>query len=131
MIRGIDHVQVNAPQGHEQQARAFFSAFLGLPEVQKPDVLRANGGVWFGLPDGRQIHTGVAEAFIPSEKGHVCLFCDDLDVVLARAEEFGVVWSLDVRLPLRRIYLSDPWGNRMEIVEGRHASPPHPTAAGA
>ncbi|GGS02973.1 glyoxalase [Deinococcus sedimenti] len=120
MIQGLDHVQVNAPHGHEEDARAFFGAFLGLEELQKPEALRGNGGVWFALPDGRQIHTGVTAAFVPSEKGHVCLFCNDLDAVLVRAEQFGVVCSLDTRLPLRRLYCSDPWGNRTEIVEGRH-----------
>ncbi|ACO46723.1 glyoxalase [Deinococcus deserti] len=122
MLLGLDHVQVNAPFGHEEQARAFFGAFLGLPELLKPEILRPNGGVWFALPDGRQIHTGVVEVFVPSSKGHVCLFCDDLEAVLTRAEQFGVLCSLDTRLPLRRLYLSDPWGNRMEIVEGRRSS---------
>ena len=130
MIQGLDHVQVNAPRGHEAEARTFFGAFLSLSELNKPEILQANGGVWFALPDGRQIHTGVADAFVPSTKGHICLFCDDLDVVLARAEQFGVECSLDTRLHLRRLYLADPWGNRMEIVEGRHDSRPSRNSAG-
>jgi catechol 2,3-dioxygenase-like lactoylglutathione lyase family enzyme len=108
----------------------FFGAFLGLPELQKPETLQASGGAWFALPDGRQIHTGVTDAFVPSEKGHICLFCDDLKAVMNRAEQFGVDLSLDTRLPVRRLYLSDPWGNRMEIVEGRHPSIPTSNAAG-
>jgi len=39
--------------------------FLGLPELVKPEALRRNGGVWFGLLDGRPLHEGVAPEFVP------------------------------------------------------------------
>ncbi|NTY00674.1 hypothetical protein [Deinococcus sp. JMULE3] len=54
-----------AGAGCEAQARAFFGVFLGLTELVKPEALRRNGGVWFGLPDGRQLHVGVAPEFVP------------------------------------------------------------------
>ncbi|MBB6096754.1 catechol 2,3-dioxygenase-like lactoylglutathione lyase family enzyme [Deinobacterium chartae] len=120
MITGLDHVQINAPAGHETAARAFFGDFLGLPELLKPESLRASGGVWFGLPDGRQIHTGVAEPFVPSSKGHPCLRTHDLEAVLRRCEACGVACWLDHRLSTPRLYVNDPWGNRLEIVQGQH-----------
>ncbi|WP_236704761.1 VOC family protein [Deinococcus grandis] len=39
--------------------------FLGLTELVNPEALRRNGGVWFGLLDGRQLHVGVAPEFVP------------------------------------------------------------------
>ena len=124
MITGLDHVQVCAPAGCEDDARAFFGAFLGLPEIAKPAPLIANGGVWFGLPDGRQVHVGIEKTFAPATKAHPCLRCRDLDEVVTRASEFGVPFGIDTRLELRRVYLSDPWGNRWEIVEGQHLTTP-------
>ncbi len=120
MILGLDHVQICAPPSCEEDARRFFGGFLGLPELQKPAPLVPNGGAWFALPDGRQLHVGVERDFIPAAKAHPCLRCADLDAVLERAQRFGIPAELDTRLPLRRLYLSDPWGNRWEVVQGLH-----------
>ncbi|WP_027482002.1 VOC family protein [Deinococcus pimensis] len=124
MITGLDHVQVCAPRGCEDAARAFFTDFLGLPELRKPDALIANGGAWFALPDGRQVHVGLEDPFTPARKAHACLRADDLDEVARRAAGHGVTVEFDSRLALRRLYLLDPWGNRWEIVEGAHDAVP-------
>ena len=50
----IDHVQVAAPPGCEAAAREFYGGLLGLRELEKPESLRARGGVWF-----EQLHVGV------------------------------------------------------------------------
>ncbi|AWN24587.1 glyoxalase [Deinococcus irradiatisoli] len=118
MITGLDHVQIEAPRGCEAAARTFFADFLGLPERTKPPVLAARGGAWFGLPDGRQLHVGVSEPFEPRRKGHLALRSADLDAVIKRAADFQISVTPDAELaPLRRVYLNDPWGNRLEILE--------------
>ena len=61
MITGLDHVQIAAPAGCEPGARRFYGEQLGMREIPKPDALRARGGVWFRLPDGRELHVGVDE----------------------------------------------------------------------
>jgi catechol 2,3-dioxygenase-like lactoylglutathione lyase family enzyme len=43
---GLDHVQVAAPDGCEASARRYYGELLGLPEVEKPEPLRARGGAW-------------------------------------------------------------------------------------
>ena len=35
-IVALDHVQVAAPEGCEDEARAFYGGLLGLPEIEKP-----------------------------------------------------------------------------------------------
>ena len=70
MIEGLDHVQLAMPRGGEARARAFFGGMLGMQESEKPASLARRGGVWFLLPDGRQIHLGVEEPFRSSEKAH-------------------------------------------------------------
>jgi catechol 2,3-dioxygenase-like lactoylglutathione lyase family enzyme len=57
----IDHVQVAAPPGCEEEARAFYGGLLGMREVEKPAALRARGGVWF-----EQLHVGVEDDFRPA-----------------------------------------------------------------
>ncbi|TSA86367.1 glyoxalase [Deinococcus detaillensis] len=118
LITGLDHIQIEAPAGCEDAARTFFGGFLGLPELQKPPVLAARGGVWFALSDGRQLHIGVTKDFVAREKGHPALRCADLDAFTRRAATFGVSVQTDTELaPLRRVFLADPWGNRLEVVE--------------
>ncbi|WP_407570679.1 VOC family protein [Deinococcus altitudinis] len=125
LILGLDHIQIEAPTGHEEAARAFYTRFLGLPELLKPAALQPNGGVWFALPDGRQLHTGAVQEFAPRLKGHPCFRCTDLELMLARAAAFGVAVQEDLQLaPLRRLFFHDPFGNRLEVVEGGHASEP-------
>jgi catechol 2,3-dioxygenase-like lactoylglutathione lyase family enzyme len=64
-ITGLDHVQIAAPTGCEEEARHFFGEILGLDEVEKPEALRRRGGVWFGL-GGQQLHVGVQRVFEPA-----------------------------------------------------------------
>ena len=114
----LDHVQVAAPAGCEAQARAFYGELLGLPEVEKPEPLRASGGAWFALGD-QQLHVGVEDPFAPAAKAHPALSVDDeeLDGLAARLEAAGapVIW--DDRLPgARRFYTADPFGNRLELL---------------
>lgn len=124
LISGLDHVQVEAPDGCEAAARAFFGGFLGLPERLKPEALRSRGGGWFALPDGRQLHVGVTPDFVPREKGHPALRCPDLVAFRAHCDAHGVPYRADAEAGVPRVFLRDPFGNRLEVVEGKHESVP-------
>jgi catechol 2,3-dioxygenase-like lactoylglutathione lyase family enzyme len=69
-VVGLDHVQLAAPPGCEEEAKRFFGELLGLAEVEKPESLRARGGAWFALGDDRQLHIGVEQSFVPARKAH-------------------------------------------------------------
>lgn len=117
-ILGIDHVQLAAPPGCEDEARRFFAGVLGLDEIEKPPSLAARGGAWFEA--GRQqLHVGVEEGFVPASKAHPALLVEParLDDVAARLAQAGAPVAWDVELaPLRRFYTADPWGNRIELI---------------
>ncbi len=114
MITGVDHVQVAAPAGSEDAARAFYGELLGLPELDKPERLRARGGAWFAVGD-QQLHVGIEEDFKPAWKAHPAL-------ALARADELrALAHRLDaaghkVRWDGPRFYVADPFGNRLELL---------------
>jgi catechol 2,3-dioxygenase-like lactoylglutathione lyase family enzyme len=71
-VVGLDHVQVAAPRGCEDQARRFYGDLLGLAEVEKPETLRARGGVWFRCGE-QQVHVGVEDRFTAAQKAHPAL----------------------------------------------------------
>lgn len=114
----LDHVQIAAPAGCEQAARGYFGELLGLTEVEKPEPLRARGGVWFALGD-RQLHVGVEQDFEPARKAHVALRVGaaELDGLAERLEATGAPITWDDSLPgERRFYSEDPWSNRIEFL---------------
>lgn len=114
----LDHVQVAAPPGCEAAARRFFGELVGLEEIEKPEPLRARGGVWFALGD-RQLHVGVETTFEPAHKAHVALRVGaaELDDLARRLAGAGSPVTWDDTLPgERRFYSEDPWGNRIEFL---------------
>jgi catechol 2,3-dioxygenase-like lactoylglutathione lyase family enzyme len=117
-VVGIDHVQVAAPQGCEAEARHFYGTLLGLAEVEKPEILRGRGGVWFRCGE-QQLHVGVEDEFAPALKAHPAFRVVDgeLDALAERLQQAGehVVWD-DALVGVRRFYTQDPWGNRIELL---------------
>lgn len=114
----LDHVQIAAPRGCEPEARRFFGALLGLPEMEKPESLRGRGGVWFSVGD-RQLHVGVEEEFVAARKAHPAfsLLPAELDQLANRLTDAGIPVSWDTSLPgQRRFYCQDPWGSRLEFL---------------
>jgi ribosomal protein S18 acetylase RimI-like enzyme len=114
MIVGVDHVQVAAPPGSEEAARAFYGELLGLPELDKPERLRARGGAWFAVGD-QQLHVGIEEDFAPARKAHPAFALPraaDLRALAERLAQAGhpVDWDGP------RIYVADPFGNRLELL---------------
>jgi len=114
-ITGIDHVQVAAPAGCEDVARAFYGTLLGLAEVPKPEPLRARGGCWFRAGD-QELHVGVVDSFAPSLKAHPGFVTVDLDAVRAELRGAGIETIDDDAIPgVSRFYAADPFGNRLEF----------------
>ncbi|MGH7088249.1 MAG: glyoxalase, partial [Stellaceae bacterium] len=90
---------------------------LGLEEVAKPPELASRGGVWFRT--GRiNIHLGIDSDFHPAQKAHPALLVTRLDACVARARAEGCRIVDDDPLPgYARVFLDDPFGNRIELME--------------
>jgi catechol 2,3-dioxygenase-like lactoylglutathione lyase family enzyme len=113
----LHHVQLAAPRGSEQRLRSFYGTVLGMTEVPKPPALAARGGAWFRA-GSLELHVGVEDDFRPASKAHPGLLSDDLDALAARLVAHGVEVTWDGALPgYRRCYVSDPHGNRLELLQ--------------
>ena len=118
MISALDHVQIAAPRGCEAEARRFYGEGLGLEEIPKPAELAGRGGVWFRV-GAQELHIGVEEPFRPARKAHPAFRADDLDALAGRLGD--VTW--DDSLPdVRRFFVSDPFGNRVEVLQSSNSS---------
>jgi catechol 2,3-dioxygenase-like lactoylglutathione lyase family enzyme len=113
----IDHVQIAAPIGCEKDARNFFGGLLGLDEIEKPEALQSRGGCWFKV-GSRQLHIGVQKDFRPATKAHPAFAVRNIDEVFETLSGAGLacVWD-DALGNVRRFYVDDPWGNRLEFTE--------------
>ena len=124
----LDHIQLAMPQGGEAAARRFYGGHLGLAEAEKPDNLKKRGGCWFERGTIK-IHLGVEADFRPARKAHPAFLVTDLAGLVERLAEDGVIARQDEPLPgYDRVYVDDPFGNRIELME--KAPPVIPAQAG-
>ena len=114
-VLGFDHVQLAAPGGCEEAARAFYGALLGMKELPKPEAIRGRGGVWFQAGE-QELHIGVEEPLAPARRAHPGLLVSDLDTIRARLVEAGHEPEDNTAIEgVRRLFVHDPFGNRLEL----------------
>jgi catechol 2,3-dioxygenase-like lactoylglutathione lyase family enzyme len=107
-------VQIAMPAGREAEAREFYSRLLGIPETPKPPELAERGGAWF---ENGAIHLGVEADFRPARKAHPALLVRDLRALVERLREAQVDVVEDHLEGYYRVYVADPFGNRIELME--------------
>jgi hypothetical protein len=90
---------------------------LELTELPKPLNLARRGGCWFGN-DLVKIHLGVDKEFRSAIKAHPALLVQGLEAIVqaCRAAGFPVVDDEPLE-GYDRAYVSDPFGNRIEVME--------------
>ena len=117
----VDHVQLAMPPEAEDVASAFYEGLLGLNRQEKPPVLAARGGCWFSNGPVT-LHLGVEEPFVPARKAHPALVVDGLDALVSTLVTAGHGVRFDDAIPgVRRCYVDDPFGNRIELIESSRA----------
>lgn len=115
-IHRLNHVQICIPKGMEGAAREFYGNVLGLVELEKPDVLKPNGGLWFEMGDV-QLHIGIEDAQ-SSPKRHPAFEVADLAGIKKHLHTNGVRIKDEPSVPgAHRFSFFDPFGNRIELME--------------
>ena len=105
------------PPGGEALARAFYGGILEIPEVPKPPNLAERGGCWFERGE-LKIHLGVESEFRPARKAHPALLVVDLRMLVGRLKSARHRVLEDEPLEdHHRVYVDDPFGNRIELME--------------
>ena len=117
----IDHVQITVPRGLEAETRRFYGKGLGFPEIPKPPELARNGGMWYRL-GAVQLHVSLEEvdpAANGASRRHIAYDVSDLDAIEVelRGRGLEIIPDRQPTAGLRRFYLRDPGGNRLEILQ--------------
>jgi catechol 2,3-dioxygenase-like lactoylglutathione lyase family enzyme len=117
-VAALDHIQLAMPAGEEATAEAFYSGVLGFTRQTKPEKLAMRGGCWF-RNGSVVVHLGVEADFRPAKKAHPAFVVEGFDALLARFAAEGIAFRSDDELPgVRRGYVDDPFGNRIELIAG-------------
>jgi len=116
-LAAVDHVQLAMPPGGEGEAERFYQDLLGLPRQQKPPASAQRGGCWFSN-GSVSLHLGVEADFVAARKAHPALAVDGLDELVDRLQSGGRAVRFDDELHhVRRCYVDDPFGNRIELID--------------
>jgi catechol 2,3-dioxygenase-like lactoylglutathione lyase family enzyme len=118
----LDHVQLAMPAGREADAVAFYEGILGIAQVPKPIHLAARGGCWFEDRE-LKVHLGVDPDFRPATKAHPAFIVDDVRSLARAVAAAGLTVTDDEPLDgYDRIYVTDPFGNRIELMQPEPSS---------
>ena len=119
MILSVHHAQITVPTGAEEDAREFYCGVLGMTEVRKPSELDGRGGFWLEVGD-RQVHIGTEDnSSRESTKAHVAYLVKNLDNWRRILETRNIAVVDGIQIPnYRRFEFRDPFGNRIEFLEG-------------
>ncbi len=114
----IHHVQIGVPPEAEATVvSAFYEGVLGLAAIPKPPESKRPG--WWFRAGEVELHIGIEAQDTPPRRAHTALQVQDWDALKGRAEAAGA--PVDAASPLegcRRFHTRDPYGNRLEILEG-------------
>lgn len=117
-INRIDHIQLAIPKESESIARKFYTGVLGLMEIEKPEPLKASGGVWYKAGDV-ELHLGVEDNFVPGKKkAHPAFVVEGLNRIKVQLIQNDIEIKEEIQIPGRkRFSFYDPFGNRIEFME--------------
>ena len=117
-ILHLHHAQITIPPGTEAQAREFYCALLGLPEVTKPVSLQARGGFWLQVGE-QQVHVGTEEGVERTRtKAHLAYQVEDIAAWRERLAAQGIAILEGIPIPgYDRFEFRDPFGNRVEFLQ--------------
>lgn len=118
-VTRLDHIQLTAPIGAEETARHFYVGILGFREIEKPEALQPNGGLWLEVAD-IQLHIGVEDNQSPSKR-HPAFEVENLAVAREHLLANKVRIKEDTPIPgINRFSFFDPFGNRIELLEKKN-----------
>ncbi len=121
-IRRLQHISIEIEKGREDEARRFYGEALGLREKHRPMGLKDRPLIWYDVGDGEdEIHLirMEREQFTgPRREDHLCIEVDDIEAMRAHLAKQGVAAQETSVIDHRpRFFVTDPFGNRIELVQ--------------
>jgi len=116
-IKGLDHFQICVPVGEENTARSFYLDLLQFEEIEKPEVLKKNGGFWCKAGEVH-LHIGVEPFEKTVSKRHPAFLVDNIEEARNILQKHNVPIKEETPIPgIERFSFFDPFMNRIEFLQ--------------
>lgn len=117
MILGLDHLQISIPAGRLDEALSYYVGLLGFTRIPKPAGLDPRGA-WLEQ-SGLHLHLGEESPFATDGCAHPAFRVADMDAILNPLIARGLPVRAEVGPEgCRRVSVFDPFGNRIELMQG-------------
>lgn len=111
----LHHFQICIPDAQEEIARNFYIGILGFEEIEKPAVLRKNGGFWLRAAD-IELHVGTESTILPGKR-HPAFEIHNLLDAKAHLEKHHIPIQREKPIEgYQRFSFYDPFQNRIEFI---------------
>lgn len=96
----------------------FYEDVLGFVPITSPLERGGSGRLWWYRCGESELHLALVPDFTPHVRPHAAIRIRNLPAFRERLRRHGIETKLDYSyVGCWRIYLVDPWGNRLEFIE--------------
>ena len=118
-FEGVHHVLVAVPPDAKEAAHRYYEDVLGFVPVASP--LESGGGsgnLWWYECGDAELHVSCVAEYRAHVRPHVAISVKDLPAYRERLARHGIETNLNYSyVGSWRIYVVDPWNNRLEFIE--------------
>lgn len=115
---GVHHILLSVPPEKKAEAHAFYEQVLGFEPLAVAPEIGGGENLWWYDCGAAQVHVALEPGFRAHQRAHPALLVDNLVALGERLTANGVELRWDDHYPgLRRFYIRDPFGNRLEFAE--------------
>ncbi|MGH2366828.1 MAG: VOC family protein [Chloroflexota bacterium] len=115
---GLHHVMVCVPPDQKEAAKHFYEQVLGFVPLASPLETGGSGNLWWYECGESEFHISLAPDYHAHVRPHVAIRIKNLPAFRERLQRHGIETQLNFSYAdAWRIYLVDPWNNRLEFIE--------------
>jgi hypothetical protein len=117
-FQGVHHVLVGVPPDQKEEAHRFYEDVLGFVPLSSPLESSGSGNLWWYECGNAEFHVSLVPDYQAHVRPHAAITIKDLPAFRDRLKKHGIEPRLDYSYRGSwRIYVVDPWNNRIEFIE--------------
>jgi catechol 2,3-dioxygenase-like lactoylglutathione lyase family enzyme len=116
-FEGVHHVLVCVPPDQKEAAKRYYEDVLGFVPVASPLESGGSGNLWWYECGSSELHVACLPDYRANVRPHTAIRIKDLPAFRERLARHGIETRLDYSyVGSWRIYIVDPWNNRLEFI---------------
>ena len=118
-FEGVHHVLIGVPPDQKEAAHRYYEEVLGFVPVASPlESGSGSGNLWWYECGASELHVGLVQDYRAHRRPHTAIRIKNLPAFRERLRRHGIETTLNYSYKGSwRIYIVDPWENRLEFIE--------------